>query len=196
MSSSVEMQSRFYGLSLHDLRSLAFQFAERNGIDHPFKKNDKMAGKDWAYDTIVSCAPLWHSRSSRNLPTDTVLDNHTKQIDTHIAEGVEPNEPTHVGLDLACSSESVEISGFGNQSKQIDTQTVEGVEPNEPTGVGLDLACSSESVAISAHDQPARPNQSTAELGNDSNTLSPKVKVTVLDISPYPHADRDAMGKR
>lgn len=45
---AIEMQRRFYGLSLHDLRSLAFQLAERNGIDHPFSTEDKLAGKDWA----------------------------------------------------------------------------------------------------------------------------------------------------
>ena len=45
---AIEMQRRFYGLTLHDLRSLAFQLAEMNGLDHPFSKNDKMAGKDWA----------------------------------------------------------------------------------------------------------------------------------------------------
>ena len=45
---AIEMQRRFYGLSLHDLRSLAYQLAERNGIDHPFSKEHKLAGKDWA----------------------------------------------------------------------------------------------------------------------------------------------------
>ena len=45
---AIEMQRRFYGLTLHDLRSLAFQLAELNGLDHPFSKNDRLAGKDWA----------------------------------------------------------------------------------------------------------------------------------------------------
>ena len=33
---TVEMQQCFYGLSLSDLRSLEYDFAERNGIKHPF----------------------------------------------------------------------------------------------------------------------------------------------------------------
>ena len=45
---AIEMQRRFYSLSLHDLRALAFQLAERNGIEHPFSTEDKLAGKDWA----------------------------------------------------------------------------------------------------------------------------------------------------
>ena len=45
---AIEMQRRFYGLSLRDLRSLAFQLAEINELEHPFSKNDRMAGKDWA----------------------------------------------------------------------------------------------------------------------------------------------------
>jgi len=45
---AIAMQRRFYGLSLRDLRSLAFQVAEINKFEHPFSKNDRMAGKDWA----------------------------------------------------------------------------------------------------------------------------------------------------
>lgn len=44
---ATEMQNRFYGLSINDLRSLAFQLAERNNIDHPFDKHQKLAGIDW-----------------------------------------------------------------------------------------------------------------------------------------------------
>jgi hypothetical protein len=43
----VEMQQRFYGLSLMELRSLAYEFAHRNGIQHPFSSKTKRAGKDW-----------------------------------------------------------------------------------------------------------------------------------------------------
>jgi hypothetical protein len=41
------MQQRFYGLSLTDVRQLAFQLAERNNIDVPFSKVTQLAGKDW-----------------------------------------------------------------------------------------------------------------------------------------------------
>ena len=44
---AVEMQQRFYGLSLVDFRSLAYQLAERNGIAHPFSREQKRAGRDW-----------------------------------------------------------------------------------------------------------------------------------------------------
>ena len=42
------MQRRMYGLSLKDLRKLANVFAEKASAHHPFKKEVKMAGKDWA----------------------------------------------------------------------------------------------------------------------------------------------------
>ncbi|XP_065080397.1 uncharacterized protein LOC135703202, partial [Ochlerotatus camptorhynchus] len=38
----------FYGMTLNDLRSLAFQFAEENNIPHEFDRTSKMAGRDWA----------------------------------------------------------------------------------------------------------------------------------------------------
>lgn len=43
-----EFDKRAFGLTKCELRSLAFQFAEQNGIPHRFNKNLKMAGKDWA----------------------------------------------------------------------------------------------------------------------------------------------------
>lgn len=44
----VEMQNRFYGLSLQDLRSIAYELAVRNGLKHPFSDERKLAGIDWA----------------------------------------------------------------------------------------------------------------------------------------------------
>ncbi|XP_072392290.1 uncharacterized protein [Diabrotica undecimpunctata] len=38
---------RFYGLTLKSLRFLSYQFAERNGIQHQFSKQSKLAGRDW-----------------------------------------------------------------------------------------------------------------------------------------------------
>jgi len=49
---AIEMQRRFYGLSLLDLRSIAFQLAERNELNHTFSKEKKLAGKDWVLDFI------------------------------------------------------------------------------------------------------------------------------------------------
>ena len=43
----VEMQERFYGLMPSNVRKLAFEFAEKLRIKHPFDCNTKMAGEDW-----------------------------------------------------------------------------------------------------------------------------------------------------
>lgn len=40
------MESSFFGLTRRDLRRMAYQLAERNGIKHPFVKNN-MAGRAW-----------------------------------------------------------------------------------------------------------------------------------------------------
>jgi hypothetical protein len=37
----VELQKRFYGLSLEEVRSLAFEVAVRSNIEHPFKVNER-----------------------------------------------------------------------------------------------------------------------------------------------------------
>lgn len=41
------MESRYFGLRISDLRHLAYQFAVRNGISHPFNDEKGKAGKDW-----------------------------------------------------------------------------------------------------------------------------------------------------
>lgn len=41
------MESRLFGLTISDLKYLAFQFAEHNKIVNNFNKRDKKAGKDW-----------------------------------------------------------------------------------------------------------------------------------------------------
>lgn len=43
----IKLESRLYGISCHDMRSLAFQLAERNGISHPFNRETGLAGTDW-----------------------------------------------------------------------------------------------------------------------------------------------------
>jgi hypothetical protein len=48
----VEMQERFYGLTFEDLQSLAYELAERNKLCHPFSKEKKRAGRDWAYNFL------------------------------------------------------------------------------------------------------------------------------------------------
>ena len=41
------MEKVLYGLTTFDLRRIAFQFAERLGIQHRFSQESKMAGKEW-----------------------------------------------------------------------------------------------------------------------------------------------------
>ena len=44
----VAMQNRLFGLTVRDLRSMAFQLAEKNHLDHGFDSEKQLAGKDWA----------------------------------------------------------------------------------------------------------------------------------------------------
>lgn len=44
---AIEMGESFYGLSAREMRSLAFQMAQKNGIPHPFDAELKLAGPDW-----------------------------------------------------------------------------------------------------------------------------------------------------
>jgi len=44
---ATEMQRRYFGLSSLNLRKLAFDLAERNGLLHPFSKEKCIAVVDW-----------------------------------------------------------------------------------------------------------------------------------------------------
>lgn len=41
------MESRLFGLTMKDLRSLAYELAERNGLPHRFDRETCLAGQDW-----------------------------------------------------------------------------------------------------------------------------------------------------
>ncbi|KAB0804261.1 hypothetical protein PPYR_01231 [Photinus pyralis] len=45
----LSMEARLFGLTLDQLRSLAFELAHRNGISHRFNMEKKKAGKAWLY---------------------------------------------------------------------------------------------------------------------------------------------------
>ncbi|KAJ3655327.1 hypothetical protein Zmor_014462 [Zophobas morio] len=45
----LEMESRLFGLSFKELRSLAYQYAIKNKIPNSFNHNTKLAGRDWVY---------------------------------------------------------------------------------------------------------------------------------------------------
>lgn len=42
-----DMESRLFGLTTTELRRLAYQLAQRNGLQHNFNNNDQIAGLDW-----------------------------------------------------------------------------------------------------------------------------------------------------
>ena len=44
-----DMQKRMFGLTCKDVRKIAFSFADRQNINHPFNKETKMAGKEWMH---------------------------------------------------------------------------------------------------------------------------------------------------
>lgn len=41
------LESRLFGLTMTEVRELAFQIAEKNGVEHRFNKDKQMAGWDW-----------------------------------------------------------------------------------------------------------------------------------------------------
>lgn len=43
----LNMEKRLFGLTIADLRTLAYQYAEKNRISHGFSHVEKMAGRDW-----------------------------------------------------------------------------------------------------------------------------------------------------
>ena len=45
----LEVDKRFFGLTLKDIRSLVYEMAEKNKLDHRFNKETRLAGKDWVY---------------------------------------------------------------------------------------------------------------------------------------------------
>lgn len=49
VSYCLEMQKRFYGLTLVDCRKIAFELAVKNNLSHPFNPSEGLAGPDWMY---------------------------------------------------------------------------------------------------------------------------------------------------
>ena len=43
----LKMQKTFYGFSVKQCRKLAFDLAEKNRLNHPFSKTEKMLGANW-----------------------------------------------------------------------------------------------------------------------------------------------------
>ncbi|KAB0790448.1 hypothetical protein PPYR_15170 [Photinus pyralis] len=66
------MESRYFGLRISDLRHLAYQFAVRNGITHPFNDEKGKAGKDWVLAFLKR-----NSRLSLRTPEKTSIARAT-----------------------------------------------------------------------------------------------------------------------
>lgn len=64
----LEMEKRFYGLTCLELRSLAFQLAERNNIPHPFNRSAELAGEGW-----LSGFRKRHEQLSLRIPEQTSI---------------------------------------------------------------------------------------------------------------------------
>lgn len=47
------MQDRLFGLTTHDVRSLAYQYCVRNDIKHTFSNEKQLAGWDWLYGFLA-----------------------------------------------------------------------------------------------------------------------------------------------
>lgn len=62
------MSECYYGLTQRDVRSLAFELAESNGIPHPFKTSERLAGYDW-----LKCFLKRHPDLTLRLPENTSL---------------------------------------------------------------------------------------------------------------------------
>lgn len=46
------MENRLFGVTLKDLRSLAFELADKNNLPNNFNRDTKLAGKAWLYDFL------------------------------------------------------------------------------------------------------------------------------------------------
>ncbi|KAG5865116.1 hypothetical protein JTB14_026833 [Gonioctena quinquepunctata] len=62
------LEGRLSGLTLTDLRTLAFELAERNKISHAFNRQKKIAGKEWLYGFLSM-----HPRISLRGPEKTSM---------------------------------------------------------------------------------------------------------------------------
>jgi len=47
VSRILQMESRLYGMTTDDVRSVVYSFCEKNNIPNPFSKKNKRAGHDW-----------------------------------------------------------------------------------------------------------------------------------------------------
>ncbi|GBM09331.1 hypothetical protein AVEN_135059-1 [Araneus ventricosus] len=68
----IHLEERLFGITLSDLRTLAFELAEKNNIPHVFNTEKRMAGKDWLYGFLKR-----HPRLVLRYPEKTSIAHET-----------------------------------------------------------------------------------------------------------------------
>ncbi|XP_026746589.1 jerky protein homolog-like [Trichoplusia ni] len=64
----LELESRFFGVTIRDLRHLAYQLAEKYGLPHKFNPETKLAGWKWYYKFLKT-----HPQISLRTPEPTCM---------------------------------------------------------------------------------------------------------------------------
>ena len=65
----IRLESSFFGLSIRDIRSLAYQIAEKNNLQHKFNRTMQLAGKKWFYAFLKR-----HPKISVRQPENTSIN--------------------------------------------------------------------------------------------------------------------------
>lgn len=71
------LKEGLYGLTLTDVRKLAFQVAEKNNIPHTFNREKERAGKDWLYSFLSRHKELSFKNPEKTSFTHMKDCNHT-----------------------------------------------------------------------------------------------------------------------
>lgn len=76
ISHVLQLESKFFGLTITDLRRLAYQLAEKYGLKHGFNNESQLAGWKWYYKFMKS-----HPEISLRTPepTSMVAKDSTKK---------------------------------------------------------------------------------------------------------------------
>uniref|UniRef100_A0A1B6L3T1 HTH CENPB-type domain-containing protein n=1 Tax=Graphocephala atropunctata TaxID=36148 RepID=A0A1B6L3T1_9HEMI len=117
------MESRLFGLTMKDLRSLAFQLAERNGLNHRFDKSSGLAGQDWVKG-FLSRHPTLSIRTPEStsgaramgfnkIAVSQFFSLLTETIDKHklTSERIYNVDETGVSVNPKCQSKVIALKG-------------------------------------------------------------------------------------
>ena len=79
-----EMDQMFYGLSINDIRHLVFEYAEQRGIENPFNKAKKMAGRDFVESFLKRNASL-SLRKPEGVSLNRVFGLNKKSVEQYFS---------------------------------------------------------------------------------------------------------------